>query len=1422
MSYKKLNNYLGWFVFLIATIVYFITIEDTVSLWDCGEYITAAYKLEVGHPPGAPFFMVLGRMFSFFANETDVAVWINRLSALSSSFTILFMFWSITMFAKKLAFKGKEILSRGDEIAILGAGLVGALAYTFTESFWFSAVEGEVYAMSSMFTALIFWAALKWDEEMARQANSLDSARNFSPDRWLILIMFLLGLAIGVHLLGILVVPAIVYIIYFRYGKISNGLGYILIGIIGVALILALSGASSFGNFIGMIFFGGLIFAVGYGLFILSKHSKVAAFIFIGLSGIIVLYFIQNSVISGSVSMASSFEVTFRNTFGLPFYSGTVFFFALLFGGCIFLLRFSRKKNIPVLYNSVLGLIMLFIGYGAFAVIVIRSNANTPLDENDPENLVTLKAYLNREQYGSAPILYGPYWNSQAESRENNGDLSPFYLRRFVVEKDGENTKAFKDEARALKYAKTEGGEVVEKYFETNSKIRTGGDQKFTQNTFFPRMYYGAEDVKVKGYKKWSGYDPSEDKGTEIGRDGNRLPTFGENLYYFFNYQMNFMYTRYFLWNFAGRQNDIQNHEGDQMRGNWLSGYNFIDESRLGNQTDHATYYTSSNKSNNTFFYLPLILALIGMVFHFYKAPKDAFVILLLFLFTGVAINIYLNPRPYEPRERDYAYAGSFYFFALWIGMGVYALYSAFKTFTKKEWKGIAIIGGLVLLFMMMLDSGSLMGMPLTLSWLTILLIAGAAIYLMTLLRKIIKSEVQGATIAILLGLFVPIVLGLQGWDDHDRSGKFSARDLAYNYLEPCAKNAILFTNGDNDTFPLWYLQEVEGKRTDVRVANLSLMQTDWYTLQMMMKAYDSDPLPIKFTEDQIQMYSGTTDQVIFIDLTTLYSNGMDRDVIEKIIELRVKYNPDVVKTSVASFEMQVAPILGQIKSRDTKAQSRLAALSSVLTNSGNSKSLSNNISAKYLAGFEVLSGLQNGTYTLDQEMGKAFLSILTKFEEPWEAIDIKAAMEFVRDDKNVLENNGNTYHFFPTKVFSMKVNKQNVLKSGLLAKTATVDDIDDVVKISFAARQGIPAVQLLSREEVMMMDAIGNNDWKRAIYFSSPGGSSVSKALYYSGYIRQLGLTYSFVPKSTNQERFDKDLMYNNLMNVYKFDGLNNPNVLTDYYTRRSTSQYRNMYLVLAGTYADLYSNYDNMKSSYDRNIEMAKTQGNNEMVKTFETEKKKLGDKETMKKRALALIDKSLKVMPNNVVLDYGEPANQGRAYTNGGERYGDGYLQDYVELLYRLGAKGKAEKLGLEIAKQLESVVDYFTYSDPIIAGMNVNNIDLFAAIDNYFTLTQAANNEEGNPDGALAKRTSAKLQQWFNTTFPSMLSALKERAVDNGENVKEGRNMEIYSSYYFNLKNGLDAIGIEYGLIQPPAAPQQQGAPMPINMPGVMPQ
>ncbi|HRY99336.1 MAG TPA: DUF2723 domain-containing protein, partial [Bacteroidales bacterium] len=712
--YKKINNIQGWLVFLAASVVYIMTAEPTVSFWDCGEYIATAFKLQVGHPPGAPLFQMLGRFFSLFAfgDETQVARMVNTMSALSSSFTILFLFWSITMLARKIVAPGREP-EKGEMLAILGSGLVGALAYTFSDSFWFSAVEGEVYAMSSFFTALVFWAMLRW-EAVADEPRSW---------RWLILIAYLIGLSIGVHLLNLLAIPAIAFIFYFRKYQATRK-GIFLTLIISVALLaLALYG-----------------------------------------------------IIPWIVKLAGWFELFFVNVLGMPFDVGTVIYFLTLTAGIVFGLRWAVSRGKQVAYTAILAFTFLLIGYSSFFLLIIRSNANPPIDENNPENAIGLLAYLNREQYGSTPLFKGPYFNAPVIDRE---DGKPLYT------KDKESGRYIITDTR-------EG--TIPVY-----------DPRFT--TIFPRMWNNQASSYARNYKEWSKMQgrPVSITGPDGSTQTESVPTFRENLRYFWRYQLDYMYFRYFMWNFAGRQNDHQGM-GGPLDGNWISGIPFLDEARLGPQDNLPE--SMENKATNKFYLLPLLLGLAGLFFQWKRSPHDTLIVGLLFAMTGLAIVIYLNQHAYQPRERDYAYAASFYAFGIWIGLGVLAV-----------WQG---------------------------------------------LRKIVSPAPAALVATVVTLTAVPAIMASEGWDDHTRARRYTALEVAINYLNSCDPHAILFTNGDNDTFPLWYAQEVEGIRTDVRVVNLSLLNTDWYVDQMKRKAYDSDPVPFSLTQEQYRQ--GTRDIVYFVE----------------------------------------------------------------------------------------------------------------------------------------------------------------------------------------------------------------------------------------------------------------------------------------------------------------------------------------------------------------------------------------------------------------------------------------------------------------------------------------------------------------------------------------------------------------------------
>ncbi|MGQ8338894.1 protein O-mannosyl-transferase family [Sunxiuqinia sp. A32] len=710
-NYKFLNVVTGWVVFLIAAVVYLMTIEPTASFWDCGEFITTSFKLEVGHPPGAPFFMILGRFFTIFTDSSHAAMAINSLSALASAFTILFLFWTITHLAKKLV-NTEEILTLGQTIAILASGAVGALAYTFSDTFWFSAVEGEVYASSSLITAVVFWAILKW-ENVADQPHA---------NRWIILIAYLMGLSIGVHLLNLLAIPAIVFVYYFKKYKVTRN---------GIILSLIVS--------------------------------------------LVILGVIMYGIIPGVITIATWFELMFVNGFGLPFNTGTIIYSALLIGLIVFGIHYTAKKG-QVLWNTVLvAFTVILIGYSSFAMIVIRSSANTPMDQNSPDDVFSLLGYLNREQYGDRPLVKGQYYNTPLDSRTPYVDTKPYY-----IQKDG-------------------------KYVVTYTRQKAQYDSNYT--TFFPRMW-SRQDQHIQDYKSWAGI-----KGKPVrisGRDGEsqtiQLPTFGENLQFFLRYQVVHMYFRYFMWNFAGRQNDTQGH-GDILSGNWISGINFIDSVRLGDQSKLPDDL-KNNKARNVYYFLPLLLGLIGAFFHYQRNKKDLWVVFLLFLMTGLAIVVYLNQYPHQPRERDYAYAGSFYAFTIWIGIGV-----------------LAIVEGL---------------------------------------KKWMPHTISAILVSVLSFVLVPGIMASENWDDHDRSDRYTARDFGANYLNSCEPNSVIFTNGDNDTFPLWYNQEVEGVGTDIRVCNLSYLQTDWYIDQMKRKSYESEPLPISFTEDKYVL--GTNDVIYLLE----------------------------------------------------------------------------------------------------------------------------------------------------------------------------------------------------------------------------------------------------------------------------------------------------------------------------------------------------------------------------------------------------------------------------------------------------------------------------------------------------------------------------------------------------------------------------
>jgi hypothetical protein len=714
-KYKRVNNILGWSLFVTATTVFMLTLEPTASFWDAGERLATSFKLQVAHPPGAPLYQMMARMFSLLAmgDVSRVAFWINSMSAVAGGLSVMFLFWVISMLGHRIM-KSQASVDSERTWAVWGAGIVGALTLTFSDSFWFTAVEAEVYVTSLFLTAFVFWSILKWE------------ATEHEPDslKWLVLIAFIIGLSIGVHMLNLLAIPAIVFVYYFKKYTPSRK-GIIITGIIAILL----------------------------------------------------LGFIQNVFIPGVLSLDWFFERFFVNGLGLPFQSGTIFFFLLVIGLITYGLYYTHKKQ-KVLFNTIiLAFTFILIGYTSFLMLVVRSNAHVPINENAPKDALALKAYLGREQYGGWPLLHGPYYNAPLIDIE---DGNPLWR---------------KDHERGRYVIISERRGTVPVY-----------NPQFT--TIFPRMHSN-RDHHVRAYENWGNVSGRPVRVQR--RDGSsqviNKPTFGENLRFFFSYQVGHMYLRYLMWNFAGRQNDIQGH-GSPVEGNWISGISPVDQVFLGPQSNLPESITG-NPGHSKYYLLPFILGVIGLVFQAKRRPDDALVVGLLFFMTGIAIIIYLNQTPFQPRERDYSYIGSFWAFSVWVGLGVLAIFDAMQ-------------------------------------------------------RKL-KGKLPAILATALCFLLVPVIMAKENWNNHDRSGRYTTRDVAINYLESCAPNAIIFTMGDNDTFPLWYVQEVEGIRTDVKVVNLSLLNTDWYIDNMMRrKTYEADPLPMSMQPHQYR--DGTRDFLYIIE----------------------------------------------------------------------------------------------------------------------------------------------------------------------------------------------------------------------------------------------------------------------------------------------------------------------------------------------------------------------------------------------------------------------------------------------------------------------------------------------------------------------------------------------------------------------------
>ena len=783
-KYNIINNTLGWLVFLVAMVTYMLTIEPTASFWDCPEFIAQGYKLEIGHPPGNPMFILAARFAANFAGGDVAAVskCVNAMSALLSAATILLLFWTITHLVKKLVVKDDENISLAQYIAIMGSGLCGALAYAWSDTFWFSAVEAEVYAFSSFCTALVFWLILKWENR----------ASSPSSDRYLILIAYVFGVSLGVHLLNLLAIPAIALIFYYRRAGESTAKGSLITLLISfVIIVLILYGLEP-----GFIEMSGYFERFFVNTLHMSYNSGVLVYALLLLAVMAWALWELHRNKSDMLKRLSVFLSVVLS--GMLMITDTMWFpLILIIALGVYLFGFAKKLSPRLYSNAILCMMMIFIGFSSYALVLIRSNANLPLDENSPNSPFALTSYLSRDQYGKSPLLYG---NTVFSPVLRNSDGKP-------IMNEGQH--------RYTRVVKTEEGQP-------NEYIDLGPNEtpKYAPQTemLFPRIHSSAH---AQDYASLLGEDVVgqpvdatvfvDDNGNSLQSTQVNVPTFSENLSFFFSYQLNFMYWRYFMWNFAGRQNDIQsNGPGDVTRGNWISGFSFIDNPRLGDQQFLPDDYGTGNKGHNVFFMLPLLLGIIGLLWQAFAGKKGIeqfWVVFFLFFMTGIAIVMYLNQTPNQPRERDYAYAGSFYAYAIWIGMGIAALWRCAMHFISK--------------------------------------------------KKDSNDEAQAknggiatamAAIAAIIGIVVPLQMVSQTWDDHDRSGRYCARDFGENYLQSIDKDAIIFCNGDNDTFPLWYLQEVEGVRTDVRAVNLSYLATDWYIAQMQRASYESKPLPMHAT----------------------------------------------------------------------------------------------------------------------------------------------------------------------------------------------------------------------------------------------------------------------------------------------------------------------------------------------------------------------------------------------------------------------------------------------------------------------------------------------------------------------------------------------------------------------------------------------
>ncbi|MBL0154912.1 MAG: DUF2723 domain-containing protein [Chitinophagaceae bacterium] len=1037
MKFRKVNNITGWAVFFIAFATYFLTREARGSLWDCGEFVASADKMQLPHPPGAPLFVLLGRFFIILFGDDghSAASAVNFMSALASAGTILFLFWSVTHFARKMFVNAGEELSSSQLYTTMAAGVVGGLAYTFSDSFWFSAVEGEVYALSSFFTALVFWSMLKWEHADERAGN--DPFARARADRWIVFLFFMMGLSIGVHLLNLLTIPAIVMIYYYRrYAANTKGailafvLGCLITGIVQLGVIqYSMKAAGLFDVF--FVNSGGMPFFSGFTVY------------FVLLAGLIFWALRMNEQKINRTHL-TVFFVLFLALSALPFIialgsdAGKVFKFILVGGLGAAIAHFMKPTAMRIMKLSLWCYAFMLLGYFMYFTTMIRSNANPAIDMNNVDNPMNLVYYLSREQYGEAPLLYGPHFvaNYKPDPESPNG----------IAMKKGE-----------MKYVKGK-----DRY------IPIGTDDKPTYLSedmqLFPRIWDGSNDQgHADFYADWLGLETDPNTGRY------QAPNVKDNVQWFFTYQMGLMYWRYFMWNFAGKQNDIQGL-GNKRDGNWISGISFIDNARLGDQSK-LPESIRKNKAHNTLFLLPFLLGMVGCVYQYFRNRKDWIVNFLLFFFTGIAVVLYLNQPGNQPRERDYAFVGSFYAFAVWIGLAVVAFVRMAKDLTDKERFQNTIVYGSVLTFLISLMStapGPIGGMVIASVMITAIY-AAFVTGLTLLLRAISKNGENGKLLNIassIVCLAGPLIMAQQEWDDHDRSQKTVAPDIARDYLESCAPNAIIFTFGDNDTYPLWYAQEVEGVRPDIRIINNSLLGIDWYINQLRYKVNKSDSLDVIWSPEQIE--------------------GHNREYM--------RYRPQGDKNKYWPLYQVMKEILGA----------------------------------------------PNYDEETKRDVGLGFLPV-SKFSVPV--------------DQAVVRANGTAF-----------------------AKDSVVSSMD------FEIPEGKLSDGLV-RSDLIILNIIASNQWKRPIYFTSPYGD-----LGFGQYLRKDGLSYRLVPvvnnypqrfwitdsllremvRSGTQIRDNSDSMYGNLMNKYLFGGAEKKGVYFDEENRRHLMTLRALFAEAAGNLAD------------------------------------------------------------------------------------------------------------------------------------------------------------------------------------------------------------------------------------------------------------